>query len=167
MTRKARVFWPLLLVLVTTDCATKDMAVEHLTPREPLAIFDSVLRLTLVQNPDAAFGIDLAPFLGRFERPVLILTMLLVLAFLWRLYRQTTPRARLAAAGFALACAGAIGNIIDRVRRPGGVVDFIDVGVGANRFWIFNFADIWVFLGAVLLALTILRENETPAAEPS
>lgn len=30
MTPKARYFWPLLFVLFLTDCATKDLAVEHL-----------------------------------------------------------------------------------------------------------------------------------------
>jgi signal peptidase II len=164
MTRKAKIFWPLLLVFVTTDCASKDMALEHLEPRQPLAIFDSVLRFTLVQNPDAAFGTDLGPWLGRFEKPALILMMLAVVAFLARLYWQTPSRARLAAVGFALAFGGALGNLIDRFRYQEGVVDFIDVGLGANRFWIFNLADTWVFLGAIILGLTVLREH--PADPP-
>jgi signal peptidase II len=112
MTRKARIFWPLLLVLVTADCTSKDLAVEHLEPFQPQPIFASFVRFTLAYNPDAAFGTDLAPYLGRFERPVLILAMLAVLAILVQMYRQTAPRARLMIVGVALACAGAVGNII-------------------------------------------------------
>jgi signal peptidase II len=68
----------------------------------------------------------------------------------------------MAAAALGLACGGAIGNLIDRIRFPRGVVDFIDVGVGSHRFWIFNVADAGITLGAIVLALMLIRE-ETPA----
>lgn len=41
----------------------------------------------------------------------------------------------------ALVAGGAMGNLIDRLRSPRGVVDFIDVGIGDARFWTFNVAD--------------------------
>jgi len=165
MTRKTRIFWPLFLVFVTTDCASKDMALERLTPHHPVAVFDSVVRFTLVQNPDAAFSTDLGRYFGRFERPALILLMLGVVALLGRLYRQTSPRARLAAVGLALALGGAFGNIIDRFRYSAGVVDFIDVGIGSTRYWICNLADVWIFLGAIILGLTMLRADRPEAPE--
>ena len=47
--------------------------------------------------------------------------------------------------------AGAIGNVIDRVRF-GAVVDFIDVSDAIPFFpWVFNIADASVSVGAVLL----------------
>jgi signal peptidase II len=165
MTRKTRIFWPLFLVFVTTDCASKDMALEHLAPHRPVAIFDSVVRFTLVQNPNAAFSTDLGRYFGRFERPALILMMLGVVALLVHLYRRTPPRARLAAVGFALAFGGAFGNIIDRFRYSAGVVDFIDVGIGSTRYWICNLADAWIFLGAVILGLAMLRADRAETSE--
>ena len=157
---KARYFWPLLLVLVLTDCATKDLAIGHLDPTPlPQPVIDPYLRFTLVRNPDTAFGFDLHPYLGSWTRPALILTMIAVLLVLLRIYRDLSPRARLAAAGLGLACGGAIGNMVDRVRFPIGVVDFIDVGIGAHRFFIFNVADVGINIGAGLLALALLREE--------
>ena len=47
---------------------------------------------------------------------------------------------------------GAVGNLIDRVRSPLGVVDFLDVGFGTVRWPVFNVADIAVTVGAVLRA---------------
>ena len=41
-------------------------------------------------------------------------------------------------AALALVCAGALGNLIDRLRSLFGVVDFIDVGVGDSRWPTFN-----------------------------
>jgi signal peptidase II len=60
------------------------------------------------------------------------------------LYRRTAPEARLRAAALALVAGGAMGNLLDRLRSPLGVVDFIDVGIGDARFWTFNVADVGV-----------------------
>ena len=75
--------------------------------------------------------------------------------------RDAGPSVRLIAAATALVAGGAVGNLIDRVRWSRGVVDFIDVGVGSSRFWIFNVADAGVTVGAVLLALLILRRDRS------
>jgi signal peptidase II len=166
MTSKARYFWPLLLVLFSADCTTKDLALEHLVPTlVPGPIVDSFVQFKLVHNPGTAFGFDLRPYLGSWSRPALILVMVAVLLVLMRIYRVTAPRARLAAAALGLACGGAIGNILDRLRFPDGVVDFIDVGIGTHRFWTFNVADAGITVGALMLALVLLREQ--PAHRPS
>jgi signal peptidase II len=74
--------------------------------------------------------------------------------------------ARASAAGDVvrqLACGcvagGAAGNLIDRVRTAQGVVDFIDVGVGAHRWPTFNVADMGVSCGAIALAVSLWLED--------
>jgi signal peptidase II len=62
-----------------------------------------------------------------------------------------------------LIVAGASGNLLDRLRRPRGVVDFIDIGIGDVRFWTFNLADVAVFCGAVLLANLLIRRDRDEA----
>ncbi|MDP3790137.1 MAG: signal peptidase II, partial [Candidatus Omnitrophota bacterium] len=58
---------------------------------------------------------------------------------------------RYARAGLILILAGAIGNLIDRLRL-GYVVDFLDF-----RIWpVFNFADTFISLGGLLLVYHIL-----------
>jgi signal peptidase II len=166
---KARYFWPLLLILFVTDCSTKDLAVEHLTDAaSPHSIIDSFVRLTLAHNPGTAFGFDIRPYVGDWARPLLIVCMTLMLAALFRIYSTVPPRARLAAAALGLAAGGAIGNIFDRIRFRAGVVDFIDVGLGSHRFWVFNVADAGITVGALLLAFTLLRaEFEASASRPA
>ncbi len=44
------------------------------------------------------------------------------------------------------------------------MVDFIDVGVGSSRFWIFNMADVAITAGALLLALTLFHEGNRGGA---
>ncbi len=52
-----------------------------------------------------------------------------------------------------LLLGGAIGNLIDRVRFDGLVIDFMNLGVGPLRTGIFNVADVAISCGAVLLIL--------------
>ena len=73
----------------------------------------------------------------------------------WR--AQAHDRTLALALGFIVA--GASGNLLDRLRSPRGVVDFIDIGVGDIRFWTFNLADVAVFCGAVLLAHLLIRRD--------
>ena len=80
---------------------------------------------------------------------------------------RTSAGDRLAAAGLALIASGALGNLLDRLRSPRGVVDFIDVGIGDLRFWTFNVADVGITCGAVLLVLALQRAQDGEAAAPS
>ena len=70
-------------------------------------------------------------------------------------------------AALALLSAGALGNLIDRLRHAKGVVDFIDVGTAEWRFWTFNVADMGVSIGAVLLAYLLWREGPSPSDHPA
>jgi signal peptidase II len=157
---KARYFWPLVLTLFVADCTTKGLAVEALAPApasHPIA--GSFVRLTLLRNPGAVFGIDLRPYVGSWARPLLVLTGLAVIGVLLRFYRVMAPQTRLAAAALGVAVGGAIGNLVSRLRSPLGVVDFIDVGVGTHRFWVFNVADAGITIGALMLAAWLFREE--------
>ena len=66
-----------------------------------------------------------------------------------------------------LVCAGAVGNLIDRIRSPLGVVDFLDMGFGDLRWPTFNVADIAVSFGAILLAWSLWGEEREEAARAS
>lgn len=167
LTPKARRFWPLFFLVLLTDCATKRAAEAHLIPAHvPHEFFGELVRLTLAYNPGAAMSLSLGEH-SRMGFSVLALAALLILA---HVYQRTSPGDRLAAAGLALIASGALGNLLDRLRSPRGVVDFIDVGLGELRFWTFNVADVGITLGAILLVLALQRaqdpEGESPAGSP-
>jgi signal peptidase II len=65
----------------------------------------------------------------------------------------------------ALIMGGAVGNLLDRLQRVEGVVDFIDVGVGTTRFWTFNIADSAITIGAILLVLSSMAASKQPAKQ--
>lgn len=148
MPQRSNRFWTIFLTIVLIDVATKRVAVSELSrPYVPHDIIGDFLRFTLAYNPGGAMSLSLGPH-SRWWFSLLAIATLLILAYM---YRQTSPNDRLQVASIALVCGGAVGNLIDRLRSPRGVVDFIDIGIGTHRFWTFNIADVGVTLGTAIL----------------
>lgn len=162
MTQKLRLFAPLFLVLLLTDCTTKELAETHLVvPYVPHEVVGDVVRFTLAYNPGASFGLSV----GEHSRVVLTVLGLVILAALAWLLHESRPGDRLKIAALGMVMGGALGNLLDRLRSPQGVVDFIDIGVGQARFWTFNVADIGITCGALLLAWALWQEDAQREAE--
>jgi len=157
----AALFWPILLVILVADVITKAMAERMLLPRGiPHEVLGNTLRFTLVYNPGAAFGLNLGPQ----SRWIFAVLTIVALFILGRLYQSTPAGNRPRVAALALVCAGAVGNLIDRLRSFFGVVDFIDVGIGDSRWPTFNVADMAVSTGAALLAWVLWQEDQEQQA---
>ncbi|MBL0171886.1 MAG: signal peptidase II [Gemmatimonadaceae bacterium] len=158
---KALFSWPVLLVVVALDRVTKMLAETLLPPNGfPERVMGDAVRLALVYNPGAAFGL----YLGSYSRWIFMALTLGALVILWRLYRQTAATEHVRALAIALVASGAIGNLLDRLRSDRGVVDFIDVGVGLHRWPTFNVADMAVSGGAFLLAYVLWGEEQRESA---
>lgn len=154
--RKARWFWPVFATILLADCSTKEWVVSALASNPgPHPLLGDLLRVTLAYNPDAAFSFSF----GSASRPIFGAIAIAALVALFRLYQRTPSDAVPRAIALALVAGGALGNLLDRVRSARGVVDFIDVGLGDSRFWIFNVADLGVTAGALLLAVVLWRED--------
>lgn len=149
---KARLFWPIVLLWLVLDIVTKRWALAALwPPGVPHEVVGQWVRFTLGFNRGAAMGMHL----GDWSRPVFTTVGVLMLVVLGWLYRTTSAGDRLRAAVIAFITAGAIGNLLDRIRDPRGVTDFIDVGTSGWRFWTFNVADMGITCGAIALAILL------------
>lgn len=119
-------------------------------------LLGNTLRLTYIENPGMAFGLDLgSPF---------ILTVFSLAASVGVFYylSKVPDRSLIVRSSLALILGGALGNLVDRIfygvlygDAPlfyGKVVDFIDVNLfHISRFGIFNIADAAVTTGVVVL----------------
>ncbi len=156
-------FWGVALGVVVLDIVTKQLAVVMLA-HAPVPILGDWLTLRLVYNPGAAFGINV----GEHSRWVFMALALVALVVLGSMVRHTRPTQWFRLTALALVCGGALGNLLDRVRSPRGVVDFIDVWIGAFHWPTFNVADMAVTCGAITLAVVLWQEGRQsgkPAAE--
>ena len=139
----------LALVLIGLDQWTKVLAVKHLMGQEPIVIWDGVFELHYLENRGAAFGILQG------QKAVFLICTALVLGVLAFYYNRMPVEKRylpMRIVGILLG-AGAVGNLIDRMMQS-YVVDFLYFKL--IDFPIFNVADCYVTVGAILLAILIL-----------
>jgi signal peptidase II len=156
MTRRTGVFLLFAAIVVALDQVTKGLAASHLMPGESISVLDDFIRLTLVHNTGAAFGL----FPGS-RVPFIVVSVIAIGVVLYLFFRETY---RSVANRVLLGCilGGAVGNLIDRVRL-GYVVDFIDIGFGTARWPVFNAADSAVTIGVLLLAWNLARSGRVAA----
>lgn len=159
--RNGRFFWITAFLVIALDVVTKHYVVAMLPLHVPHPVFGEFARLTLAYNQGAAFSMSL----GNHSRWYFGTFAAVALGVLYWLHRGGAPGETLKSFALGMAWGGAAGNLLDRIRSPLGVVDFIDVGVGSVRFWTFNVADSSVTIGACLLAW-ILWQEERRRARP-
>lgn len=134
---------------VLLDQVTKHLAVVHLKLQEEIVLIPGVFELRYLENRGAAFGL----FQNRqmFFAAAAVIIFVLIGFFYGKIPggRRFLPM-RICA---VLICAGAVGNLIDRIRFQ-YVVDFFYFSL--INFPIFNVADIYVSVGTAVLAVLIL-----------
>ncbi len=146
--------------VVLLDLVTKLVAERWLPHTSGVPILGDAVQLRLVFNEGAAFGLNV----GEHSRWIFMGLSVAAIAVLASMLRSTKPDDRLRYYALAAICAGALGNLIDRIRSPRGVVDFLDVGLGALRWPTFNVADTAVTCGAIALALSLWGEGKKGTA---
>jgi signal peptidase II len=155
MQGKTGLYLAVVLAVVVSDLATKLIVQQTLPPYRPVPVIGEFFRLTYIYNPGAAFGLHL----GDASRFIFLALALIAVVVLFFMYRASPVEDRVRRVSIALVTGGALGNVVDRIRSPRGVVDFLDVGIGNLRWPVFNIADIAVTTGAILLAISLWRED--------
>jgi len=143
------------VVILVADQATKLYVDSHFRLHESVTVLENFFHFTYVRNKGAAFGIfaDSAVRVPFF----ISVSLLAAVGILWYL-RKLRDDQRLVHFSLALIFAGAVGNLIDRVRF-GEVIDFIDVHWHQHHWPAFNVADSAISVGVALLLLDLWREE--------
>jgi len=154
--------WPLIaaLVVIAVDQVTKLLIVASI-PVGTIAWGwgNDFFWLVHQRNTGVAFSLgNSLPSVARSALFIVLPLMVLVglSVYLWR-DRTLTGLQRW---GLGLILGGGLGNIIDRIFRPDGVVDFLSFRLygflGMERFATFNVADSGVTVGGALIILSLL-----------
>ena len=138
-----------VLAAVVLDQVTKLLAVANLKDQDPFVLIPGVFELHYLENRGAAFGIF------QDQQIFFIISAVVIFAAVLYFYKRIPEEKKFLPLKICsvLVCAGAIGNMIDRLRL-GYVIDFFYFEL--IDFPIFNVADIYVTVTAVLLVLLIL-----------
>ncbi len=142
------------LVLVL-DQATKIYIDRNMDIHTSFTVIDNFFNITYIRNKGAAFGL-LAN--SAFRLPFFIAVSLIAVVVIISVFRKLRPDQGFTALSLALIFAGAIGNLIDRVRL-GEVIDFIYVHWYEHYWPAFNVADSAICIGVALLAIDMFVEE--------
>ena len=145
-----------IIVLVALDQFTKYLAVIHLKDKPAYIIINGILELNNLENRGAAFG------MLQNQKVFFIFVAVVILGVIGYVLFKTpdAKKYRILHLLLSLIAAGAIGNMIDRVRFD-YVVDFIYFVL--INFPIFNVADIYVTISTIALVILLLfvyKEND-------
>ncbi len=165
MQKKTFLFLAITGVVILLDQLTKGWIIATVRLHEGFPVVDGFFNIVHVRNPGAAFGFmaGASPaFRSIFFIVITLAAILLILHYLWHALRQTAFEKLSLVFSLSLILAGAVGNLIDRVRF-GEVVDFLDVYVGTAHWPAFNVADASISTGATLLVISLFlgREERT------
>ncbi len=156
--KKLIIFLDLLgiIALVGLDQYTKYLAVIHLKDKPAYSIVSGILELNYLENKGAAFG------MLQNQKAFFIFVAVVILGVIGYVLLKTpdSKKYRLLHLLLSLIAAGAIGNMIDRIRLD-YVVDFIYFVL--INFPIFNVADMYVTVSTVVLVILLLfvyNEND-------
>ncbi len=158
--RRVRIYDALALltamIVLVLDQWTKAWVVANLTENSrPVSLIGDYLVLYYIRNNGAAFSLFANSI-------VLVVFIVLAIGVVLYLYLRTLNTASLGyKLIFGLIIGGAVGNLIDRARHSGYVVDFISFRIpqiGFN-FAVFNLADAAISVGVFLLFVALLFGN--------
>jgi len=139
----------LMSALILLDQWTKKIAVNQLMGKPAVVVIENVFEFQYLENRGAAFGV-LQNQQGFFFLMTTVVLLFGVYAYMKIPFTKKYFLLHLCLAGLS---AGAIGNMIDRVRQ-GYVVDFLYFKL--INFPIFNVADCYVTLFTIFLVFLIL-----------
>jgi signal peptidase II len=144
----------IIVVGLALDRFTKIWAMYSLSKVSEISIIKNFFSFLYVENRGAAFGI--------FQDKTIFLTIASIIVMIFIIYYiiKHKPKNKLIKISFSLIISGALGNLIDRIKYR-YVVDFISLHYkDVYYFPIFNFADVMVVIGTIILIFYLLKEEK-------
>jgi len=137
--------WTIFLILF--DQGSKFFIQSKMKIGESIPIIKGIFHITYIENPRTAFG------LFKYQTMFFVIAALISVILAILIYKKIVfKKDSFVYIPLMLVLGGAVGNLIDRVRISGSVIDFLDF-----RIWpIFNFADMAIVCGMLILLVHFL-----------
>ncbi|MCR4716232.1 MAG: signal peptidase II [Lachnospiraceae bacterium] len=136
-------------LLYFIDRITKVLVSIKLKDNEPVKLFNDYFELFYLENKGAAWGI----LNGKVWLLIVFTALVICILIFFYMRIPSSSRYNLLKISSLLIISGAVGNLYDRIRYN-YVVDFLYVKI--IDFPVFNIADCYVTVGAILLVICLL-----------
>jgi len=135
------------IFIILFDQASKLYIQHNMHIGESIPVIEGIFHITYIENPYTAFG--LFKYQTMFFVIAALISVILIILIYKKIIFKKDPFMYIP---LTLVLGGAVGNLIDRVRIDGRVIDFIDF-----RIWpVFNFADSAIVCGMLVLLIHVL-----------
>ena len=144
MLRRIILFSAAVANLLLLDQIVKAASVSSLRGRPSVEVIPNLFNLAYVENRGCAWGM-----LQGHVWPLAVFAIAAMGLLIWK-RRSIFPKGAVGVLAEMLLYAGILGNLVDRIAR-GCVVDMFDFHWGVHHFPVFNVADSYITVAAVLL----------------
>lgn len=146
------IYLAIIIFVIFLDQYSKYLILTHIKPLETFSLIPNFFHLTYAENTGAAFSLfsDMQLFL-------IIISVIFICVLIFFLVKiPKIKENRVINISLSFIIGGATGNLIDRMRLD-YVVDFLDFRM--IKFAIFNFADMFVVCGSIILVIALLMNK--------
>ena len=155
MLKKKVIIFYIAAIIFIIDRLSKYYILELSKSVENLDIpITSFLNFNLILNKGIAFG--LLSFDENFYYNIITLIIIAITVLIFVMAIKTNGIERYS---FSMVFGGSLGNIFDRLYYS-AVVDFIDIHINNIHWFIFNFADIFITIGVILLIVSEMYKKK-------
>lgn len=149
-------FFGLVMFIILIDQASKYYIQHTMYIGESIPIIKGIFHITYIENIHTSFG--LFKYQNLFFIIAAVISLILAILIYKRVIFKKDSKMYIP---LLFILGGAIGNLIDRVRTGGRVIDFLDL-----RIWpIFNFADMAIVCGMSILLIHFLFYSKEKSEE--
>jgi signal peptidase II len=141
-------FSAIAIAVIVADQLTKAWVVDHIEVGRGFQVLGEWLAFVHGRNSGILFGM-VPQSAGAFAIVSLVVIALIVV------YHAKAGRGIVMTLATSLLLGGAIGNLLDRLRY-GSVVDWIDMGIGSQRFWTYNIGDAAITTAILMIFATAI-----------
>ena len=142
------------LILLAIDLVVK--YVLNTSNIESITLIPLFLDFYLTKNT----GIALSLFSSSGNLTQIFLTITIFVALMFLVYTFYTTKDKMQKIGLTLVLSGGFGNFLERLFF-GSVTDYLHLRIGTNSLFVFNLADFFITLGAIIIILVWLRDGKS------
>lgn len=137
------------LIVLLIDCISKLLVLKSGNVLSNRVVIPGFFYIHYSTNTGGAFSL-----FSSLTWLIILLSFLVLIYIDRKLIKSDISKLQMIALSFLIG--GITGNLIDRIVR-GEVVDFLSFIISGYSFPIFNFADVFICLGSILLIFDIIR----------
>ena len=138
------------IIFLAVDIISKLIISKYISLNESILIIKNFLNITYVRNTGVAWS------LFDNQKLLVLIVSTIVIAGIIMYIKKNKPHSKIEQVAYSMILGGAIGNLIERLFY-GYVTDFIDVYIFNYNYPIFNLADTFIVIGAILLIIIAWR----------